>query len=100
MISHPHYYTSYVQWAQTFGCPVYTSIEDEEWLDRQDAHEVDRRLIRGPTETVVEGVTAIKTGGHFDGSLVLHWKDKLFIADSLVTVPVSPCSSLFYWLSF
>jgi glyoxylase-like metal-dependent hydrolase (beta-lactamase superfamily II) len=37
----------------------------------------------------VEGVTAVKAGGHFDGSLVLHWEDKLFIADTLVTVPVS-----------
>jgi len=32
-------------------------------------------------------VTAIKTGGHFPGSLVLHWDDKLFVADTLVTMP-------------
>ena len=38
---------------------------------------------------ILEGVTAIKTGGHFDGSLVLHWERKLFIADSLLTVQVS-----------
>ena len=71
-----------------FNCPVYTSIEDQEWLDRQDAQYVDRRLIKSSTETISEGVTAIKTGGHFDGSLVLHWDRKLFIADSLLTVQV------------
>ena len=53
----------------------------------------------GATE-IVPGVTAITTGGHFPGSLVLHtdascepeWVDgerkgRLFIADTLVTVP-------------
>ncbi|MCJ1255441.1 hypothetical protein MMC24_003257 [Lignoscripta atroalba] len=94
VISHPHFYTTYVEWAQAFGCPVYTSIEDLEWLDRQDVASVERRLIKGPTETIVEGVTAVKTGGHFDGSLVLHWEDKLFIADSLMTVPVCLTTSL------
>ncbi|MCJ1391704.1 hypothetical protein MMC18_004569 [Xylographa bjoerkii] len=86
VISHPHYYTTYVEWAQAFNCPVYTSLEDREWLDRQDSSDVQRRLIEGSTEHILEGVTAIKTGGHFDGSLVLHWDRKLFIADSLLTV--------------
>ena len=48
--------------------------------------------IDGPAGTslqVLPGVTAIKTGGHFPGSLVLHWEKKLFIADTIVTVPVS-----------
>lgn len=50
------------------------------------------RLVRGPSgvaENVLNGVIAIKTGGHFPGSLVLHWEKKLFIADTIVTVPVS-----------
>ena len=74
-----------MEWSEAFQCPVYTSKEDEQWLHRHNGH---NRLINGSTETVVDGVTAIKTGGHFDGSLVLHWEDKLFIADSMVTVPV------------
>jgi glyoxylase-like metal-dependent hydrolase (beta-lactamase superfamily II) len=48
----------------------------------------ERRFITSSTQKIIPGVTAIKTGGHFEGSLVLHWEDKLFIADSLVTVPV------------
>ena len=43
----------------------------------------------GTTEEVLPGVKAVKTGGHFPGSLVLHWEKKLFIADTVVTVPVS-----------
>jgi glyoxylase-like metal-dependent hydrolase (beta-lactamase superfamily II) len=37
----------------------------------------------------VPGVTAIKVGGHFEGSMVLHWDGHLFIADTFVNVPVS-----------
>jgi glyoxylase-like metal-dependent hydrolase (beta-lactamase superfamily II) len=37
----------------------------------------------------VPGVTAIKVGGHFEGSMVLHWDNHLFIADTFVNVPVS-----------
>lgn len=48
-----------------------------------------RKYITDRTEEIVPGVTAIKCGGHFEGSLCLHWDGKLFIADTLVTVPVS-----------
>ena len=64
------------------------------WLDRLDAEGVERRLIKGREEEVVPGVTAVKTGGHFDGSLVLAWEEVLLIADTLVTVPVSFCHCL------
>lgn len=89
MISHPHYYTTYANWARVFGCPVYTAIDDREWFCQQPYEQNDLRLLQSVTEEIVPGVTAIKIGGHFDGSLVLHWQNKIFIADSLVTVPVS-----------
>ena len=41
------------------------------------------------------GVTAIKVGGHFEGSMVLHWDGHLFIADTFVNVPVSSDCLLF-----
>lgn len=86
VISHPHFYTTHLEWARIFSCPVYVAIEDEKWLNRAD-HENTRKFIRDPTMQILPGVTAIKTGGHFDGSMVLHWNNKLFIADSLFTVP-------------
>ena len=67
-------------------------MDDQEWLCRKPWTPQLLRLIRGPAgvaETVLPGLTAIKTGGHFPGSLVLHWEKKLFIADTIVTVPVS-----------
>lgn len=68
------------------------SRDDEEWLCRQPPGEVRVEYIYGPVGTakeVVPGVTAVKLGGHFPGSLVLHWERQLFIADTFITVPVS-----------
>ena len=91
-ISHPHYYTTYAEWSKAFKCPIYVGADDQEWLCEKPPSSDTFRLIDGPsgsTEEIVPGITAIKTGGHFPGSLVLHWENKLFIADSIVTVPVS-----------
>lgn len=59
VISHPHYYTTHLDWARTFGCPVYVAKEDEEWLSRKDG-EGSRRFIEAGTEEVLAGVVAIK----------------------------------------
>lgn len=88
VISHPHYYTTHLDWAKTFKCPVYFSKDDAEWVCRKD-QEGWRKLFEGGESEVIEGVRAIKVGGHFPGSLVLLWERRLFVADSLVTVPVS-----------
>lgn len=87
VISHPHYYTTHLVWAKAFDCPVYLAVEDQEWLSQPDP-EGRRRFIGGATEEIAPDVFAAKPGGHFPGSLVLNWKKKLFIADTLVTVPV------------
>jgi len=92
VISHPHYYTTHLHWAETFDCPVYFAIEDEEWACQPD-DEGRRQLIREGSEEIVPGVVAVKLGGHFPGSLVLIWDLKLFNADTFLTVPVSASSS-------
>lgn len=90
VISHPHWYTTYVDWAKVFNCPVYTSREDEEWLCREDKS--IRESITGDTLEVVPAVTAIKVGGHFDGICMLHWGKQLFIADAAAPTMVSTFS--------
>lgn len=87
VISHPHFYTTHLEWARIFNCAIYTCEADEEWLNRQDPNGL-RKLISGATEIPeVPGVTAIQAGGHFDGSMFLHWENKLFIADTMMSVP-------------
>ncbi|RGP61044.1 hypothetical protein FLONG3_10663 [Fusarium longipes] len=85
VISHPHYYTTHVQWARAFSCPVYLSPEDKSWTTISSSHQID--LTEASTPILDTGATAIKLGGHFPGSLVLHYNSRLFIADTLMTTP-------------
>jgi hypothetical protein len=99
VISHPHYYTTHIDWAEEFKCPVYVSKEDEEWLCREDKEGV-RKWVKSvdEIEEVNGAVTAVQCGGHFDGSLVLMWEKKMFIADTIMHVPVCLRPSQLQWL--
>jgi hypothetical protein len=85
VISHPHYYSTHVQWARAFKCPVYISAEDRSWTTTSSSHQ---HLLTSTTTSILDtGVQAIKLGGHFPGSLVLLFHHRLLIADTLVTTP-------------
>jgi glyoxylase-like metal-dependent hydrolase (beta-lactamase superfamily II) len=90
VISHPHFYTTHLEWAKVFNCPVYMSADDSSWLNREDRSRL-RKLVSGVTEIEEVGgeVKMIQCGGHFDGSSVALWEKKLFIADTFMSVPVS-----------
>lgn len=92
VISHPHYYTTHLVWAEEFDCPVYVSWEDKIWLNRLDRMGVARTFIESQAEELEirgekTGVHVLKLGGHFPGSLVFLYDGRLLIADTLVTVP-------------
>jgi glyoxylase-like metal-dependent hydrolase (beta-lactamase superfamily II) len=87
VISHPHYFSTSVQWAEAFKCKVYLSAEDKDWVMRSGESIV---LWKGKEMELLKGqFTAVKVGGHFPGSSVLYWKDrkKLFVADSITVIP-------------
>jgi len=72
-ISHPHYYTTMVEWSRALGgVPVYLNALDREWVMRDDPAIV---YWDGPALELAPGVTLIRCGGHFAGSTVLHWSD-------------------------
>jgi hypothetical protein len=71
-ISHPHYYTTMVEWAHTFDCDVWLHEDDAPWVMRPDARV---QFWSGETKTLADGLTLIRCGGHFAGGQVLHWKD-------------------------
>ncbi|KAK4501950.1 hypothetical protein PRZ48_007760 [Zasmidium cellare] len=90
VISHPHYYTTWSEWSRTFKCPVYVGEPDKPWLERVGSPGAEVRFVREKYESVLgegSGVTVMLAGGHFDGSLLLHWDEKLFIADTIFTSP-------------
>jgi hypothetical protein len=93
-VSHPHYYTTMVEWAHAFGCPVLLHAADREWVMRPDPA---IRFWDGETLGLdgmgVEGVTLVRCGGHFAGGTVLHWargaegRGALLSGDILQVVP-------------
>jgi glyoxylase-like metal-dependent hydrolase (beta-lactamase superfamily II) len=72
-ISHPHYYTTMVEWSRAFDdAPIYLHAADREWVMRPDDAIV---FWEGDQEELAPGVTLIRCGGHFAGGTVLHWRD-------------------------
>lgn len=82
-ISHPHFYTSHLAWAEAFDCPVYLAAEDAEWLNTDDPH-VKRVFVDSDTQEILPGVTMVKLGGHFPGSSVLHWDNMIVSTQSYI----------------
>ena len=69
-ISHPHFYSAMVEWADAFGAEV--------WLHEADRTHVMRpnpaiNYWSGATHQLAEGLTLINAPGHFDGATMLHW---------------------------
>src|SRR5438093_5342979 len=70
-ISHPHYYSSIVEWSLAFGgVPIYLHAADRQWVMRPDKAIV---YWEGETRSLGDGLTLVRCGGHFDGGTVLHW---------------------------
>jgi hypothetical protein len=72
-ISHPHYYTTMVEWSRALGeVPIHLHAADRQWVMRPDSavHFWD-----GDTKLIGRGLTLVRLGGHFDGGTVLHWAD-------------------------
>jgi hypothetical protein len=69
-ISHPHFYTTMVEWAQAFECPIHLNAADKAWIMRPDPA---IKLWQGDTVKLWDGVTLVRCGGHFEGGTVLHW---------------------------
>jgi hypothetical protein len=72
-ISHPHYYSSMVEWSQAFGgAPIYLHEDDRQWVQRPDSC---IRFWQGETHVVAPAFTLVRVGGHFTGYQVLHWSE-------------------------
>lgn len=88
--SHPHFYGSYADWADTFDAEIFVPSADREWLMRDTAH---LRIWDGESISPVDGVQVHRIGGHFEGSSVLHWaggaggRGALLTGDTVQVVP-------------
>src|SRR5262249_50759207 len=70
-ISHPHYYTTMIEWSRAFGhAPIYIHTSDRQWVMRPDPCV---QFWEGETKELLAGPRLICTGGHFEGFQVVHW---------------------------
>ena len=69
-ISHPHYYSSLVEWSRAFDAPVYLHAADREWVQRPDPAIV---FWEGDCHELEPGIVLLRLGGHYPGGTVLHW---------------------------
>ena len=82
-ISHPHYYSTMVEWSHAFGgAPIHLHAADRQWIMRPDAVV---HLWDGDTMPLADGVTLVRCGGHFDGGTVLHWRGGIGGKGALLT---------------
>ena len=70
-VSHPHYYTTMVEWSRAFGgAPVHIHEAERRWVMRPDPC---IRFWSGRESGLRGGLKLVSTGGHFEGYQVLHW---------------------------
>ena len=70
-ISHPHFYSTMVEWSRVFGgAPVWLHENDRQWIMRSGPA---LRTWSGRSMPLPGGLTLVHVGGHFEGSQVLLW---------------------------
>ncbi|HZM67805.1 MAG TPA: MBL fold metallo-hydrolase [Nakamurella sp.] len=69
-ISHPHYYSSMIEWSEAFGrVPVYVHARDASWVQRRG----NVALWDGERVEALPGRTLWRAGIHFAGGTILQW---------------------------
>lgn len=69
-VSHPHYYTTMIDWSRAFSAPIHVHSLDREWVVRPDPAV---HFWQGDRLDLFGGISLIRTGGHFDGYQVAVW---------------------------
>jgi len=97
-ISHPHYYSSMIEWSHAFGgVPIYLHADERQWVMRPDPAIV---FWEGETRPLFGGLTLIRCGGHFAGAQVCHWPAGAAGRGALLAGDILNVVSDRRWLSF
>lgn len=96
-ISHPHYYTSMVDWAERFDARVLLHEADREWIMRPS----DRiELWSGERLELSPSLELIRLGGHFPGGTVCLWSAGAGGRGALLTGDIVAVVADRDWVSF
>ena len=96
-ISHPHYYSTMVEWAERFNARVYLHEADRQWVMRPSERIT---FWSGETYALREGITLHRLGGHFAGGTVLHWQQGADGRGALLSGDIIQVVADRQWLSF
>jgi len=89
-VSHPHFYTGMVEWAERFDAKILLHEADREFVMRPSPR---IEHWRGERHRLSDGVELIRVGGHFPGATVMHWsgggegRGALLSGDGIQVVP-------------
>jgi hypothetical protein len=89
-ISHPHYYTTMIEWSRAFDAPIHLHENDRQWVGRPDPAV---EFWSGRIKELAADLTLINLGVHFAGGTVLHWsaaeqgKGALLSGDIVQVIP-------------
>jgi glyoxylase-like metal-dependent hydrolase (beta-lactamase superfamily II) len=71
-VSHPHFYGAVADWSEAFGgVPVYLHGDDRAFVTRPHPAIVPWT---GDQHRISDDILLVRTGGHFPGATVLHWR--------------------------
>jgi len=71
-ISHPHYYSAMVEWAERFDARIRLHEADREWVMRPS----DRiEFWSGERKEISSELELVRLGGHFEGGTVCVWRN-------------------------
>jgi glyoxylase-like metal-dependent hydrolase (beta-lactamase superfamily II) len=71
-VSHPHFYGAVADWSEAFGgVPIYLHGDDQQWITRPH-----RAIVSwsGDSLRLSDDIVLVRTGGHFAGGTILHWR--------------------------
>ncbi len=96
-ISHPHYYSAMVEWAERFDARVLLHEGDGQWI----MHPSERvELWSGDRRRVGDELELIRLGGHFDGGTVCLWSAGADGRGALLSGDIVQVVSDRDWVSF
>ncbi|QRZ94716.1 hypothetical protein FUA19_04500 [Bacillus subtilis] len=96
-LSHPHYYSTQVEWAEAFQAPIYIHEDDKKWVTRPSNH---IHFWSGETLSMKPGLDLYRLGGHFKGGAVLHWSNGNKGKGCLLTGDIITVTADQNWVSF
>jgi len=96
-ISHPHFYSTMVNWAEAFDAEILLHEADREWVMQESER---MQFWDGGRLELHDNMTLINSAGHFDGGTVLHWPHSADDKGALLTGDIIDVAADNRWLSF